>query len=187
LSYTLQLLDHLCIYRSRFLFVFVKLFLCCPIHLFKQLIVLKCFIYNFCLTVSATWTFVYPARGPIFTIFYLFFSDYFCVAQYVKPPQISTSTPPYFFNKNILGNYTFYYNISCKGNWDHQYLYQVYTLESDRWVLDRLGRILLVLVANQYMCILSVSIAPFFCQYCWSVDGLGVAVVLVCFSTIKHQ
>ena len=62
----------------------------------------------------------------------------------------------------------------------HQYLYQVYTLESDRWVLDRPGRILLVLVANQYMCILSVSIAPFFCQYCWNVDGLGVAIVLVC-------
>ena len=47
-------------------------------------------------------------------------------------------------------------------------------------MLDRPGRILLVLVANQYMCILSVSIAPFFCRYCWSVDGLGVAVVLVC-------
>jgi hypothetical protein len=62
----------------------------------------------------------------------------------------------------------------------HQYLYQVYTLESDRWVLDRPGRILLVLVTNQYMCILSVSITPFFCQYCWNVDGLGVTVVLVC-------
>ena len=43
----------------------------------------------------------------------------------------------------------------------HQYLCQVYTLESDRWVLDRPGRIFSVLVANQYMCILSVSIAPF--------------------------
>ena len=62
----------------------------------------------------------------------------------------------------------------------HQYLYQVYTLESDRWVLDRPGRILLVFEANQYMCILSVLSAPFFCQYCWGVDGLGVAVVLVC-------
>ena len=62
----------------------------------------------------------------------------------------------------------------------HQYLYQVYTLESDRQVLNRPGRILLVLVANQYMYILSVSIAPFFSRYCWNVDGLGVAVVLVC-------
>jgi hypothetical protein len=44
----------------------------------------------------------------------------------------------------------------------HQYIYQVYTLESDQQVLDRPGRILLVLVANQYMYILSVSIAPFF-------------------------
>ena len=62
----------------------------------------------------------------------------------------------------------------------HQYLYQVYTLESDRWVLDRPGRICSVLVANQYMCILSVSIAPCFCRYCWNVDGLGVAVELLC-------
>jgi hypothetical protein len=62
----------------------------------------------------------------------------------------------------------------------HQYLYQVYTLESDRQVLDRPGRILLVLVANQYMYILSQSIAPFFVDIvgilmdwawllCWSV------------------
>ena len=61
----------------------------------------------------------------------------------------------------------------------HQYLYQVNTRESDRWVLDRPGRILLVLVVNQYMYILSVSIAPFFCRYCWNIDGLSVAVVLV--------
>jgi hypothetical protein len=52
----------------------------------------------------------------------------------------------------------------------HQFLYQVYSLESDRQVLDRPGRILLVLVANQYTCmyILSVSIAPFF------VDTVGM-------------
>ena len=65
----------------------------------------------------------------------------------------------------------------------HQYLYQVYTdftLESDRQVLDRPGRILLVLVANQYMYILSVSIAPFFL-----VDTVGILMVwasLLCWS-----
>jgi hypothetical protein len=44
----------------------------------------------------------------------------------------------------------------------HQYLYRVNTRESNRQELDRPGRILLVLVAHQYMYTLSVSIAPFF-------------------------
>jgi hypothetical protein len=43
------------------------------------------------------------------------------------------------------------------------------TRESDRQELDRPGRILLVLVAHQYMYTLSVSIAPFF-----FVDTVGI-------------
>jgi hypothetical protein len=42
----------------------------------------------------------------------------------------------------------------------HQYLYRVNTRESDRQELDRPGRILLVLVAHQYMYTLSVVRPP---------------------------
>jgi hypothetical protein len=31
-----------------------------------------------------------------------------------------------------------------------------------------------------YVHLVCVDCSPFFCQYCWSVDGLGIAVVLVC-------
>ena len=61
----------------------------------------------------------------------------------------------------------------------HQYLYRVNTRESDRQELDCPGRILLVLVAHQYMSTLSVSIAPFF------VDTVGILMAwasLLCWS-----
>ena len=56
---------------------------------------------------------------------------------------------------------------------------QLYSFSILRWYLQY-WCFFSMLVMNQYMCILSVSIAPFFCQYCWNVDGLGVAIELLC-------
>ena len=48
------------------------------------------------------------------------------------------------------------------------------------WYLQYQWVFSMLVAYHQYMCILPVSIAPFFCQYCWNVDGLGVAVELLC-------
>ena len=137
---------------------------------------------------------------------------------YVRPPCSGIADKSISFSCWVFARYIFPVLVVY-----HQYMFQEDSLESDRWVLDRPGRMTQIETSIRlwipsswpisfcctdfvqlysfsilcwylqyrwgffdvgcipvYVHLVCVDGSLFFCQYCWNVDGLGVAVELLC-------